>query len=302
MEQLLAFLFIVGVAWWWKGRQDRQRSLQRPPAPPQPSPVPAAAPPADSVSVQYTVTESREVHGSLETAQDSDAWDQEALDGYFMGALRPLTNVRLKMQYVDADGVITQREATTISFVLGLQGEGYLKAFCHLRNANRFFRFSRMSKVSELPSGASIDSIATFLQQRFDETPRGVADRFLSEHHLAMQCLFAMGRADGAFRAKEKEILLAFASKHGLAPGAAQEATLLELKACFGGTKQEFWAAAKALTKHSFGADYLPMLLQALDAMMRSSAGVDRSEQLLLEYAARTWNMPVPGPANEQRS
>jgi predicted DNA-binding transcriptional regulator YafY len=54
---------------------------------------------------------------------------------------------RLHITYVDGDGKQTQRSITPIQ-VLGLADYIYLRAYCHLRKAERSFRLDRILEVN----------------------------------------------------------------------------------------------------------------------------------------------------------
>ena len=54
---------------------------------------------------------------------------------------------RLFINYVDGDGQQTQRWITPLQ-VLGLADYIYLRAYCHLREAERNFRLDRILEVS----------------------------------------------------------------------------------------------------------------------------------------------------------
>jgi len=56
------------------------------------------------------------------------------------------SNKRIHIRYVDGDGEETQRWITPLQ-VMGLKDYVYLRAHCHLRNAERNFRLDRIVEV-----------------------------------------------------------------------------------------------------------------------------------------------------------
>ena len=57
------------------------------------------------------------------------------------------SNATVAMRYSDRDGNITERAATITNAAMSLKGDSYFRAFCHLRQDDRTFRYDRILAV-----------------------------------------------------------------------------------------------------------------------------------------------------------
>lgn len=118
----------------------------------------------------------------------------------------------LEIEFKDKAGKETRREITVRRYILG-DSDGVIDAFCHLRNANRPFLISRIQNATCLETGEIIKNIPQWLDQKYASTPAGQIDAILIEHAAALSCLQHVAKADGAFRAKEKDVVRLFLSR-----------------------------------------------------------------------------------------
>jgi hypothetical protein len=172
----------------------------------------------------------------------------------------------LKIEYVDGDGVITNRAITTNFYTTESYNGGEINAYCHLRNHVRTFYFDRITKAADgLKSNIKIHNLKNHLDQLYAETTQGKAELFIEEHGGAFGVLFFIAKADGAFREKEKIIIDIMCSIFGMADVTVRSRILAEMsnwripsKIAYGKDLKELlekpelyrlrvWAAAKTM-------------------------------------------------------
>jgi hypothetical protein len=160
---------------------------------------------------------------------DKDAWEDWSAELYAADS-RELA-VDLTITYHDRNGKITNREITVEKYSLTPDG-GLLAAFCHLRKARRPFHFSRIQFAADRTDGTRIKDLGAWLDAKYEISPKGVRDRFITEHESALGALFFVAKADEAFDAKEKAIMRSFCAAHGLGDTAIQ-ILVVESVACW---------------------------------------------------------------------
>ncbi len=218
-----------------------------------------------------------------------DAWE----DGGDFGPLlyshhaMPLT-AQLSFTFVDKEGQVTQRSVDTRKFVSDGSG-GAIWAHCRLRNANRPFEMSRMSKVIDLETGEMISDLPRWALDRYEQTPHASVRAFTDEHDAALALLLSAARADGAMRAKERELIATWCRRHGLRDGAVP----LLLKDISAWEKLSAVAIGRALRAvASRAAPYPAEVLVVMEAIVATDKNVREDETRLLERARKALMKP----------
>lgn len=115
----------------------------------------------------------------------------------------------LRLDYRDATGKTSER-IVDVKECDTSNPAGYLIGFCHLRRAIRTFRIDRIERAVDAETGEIISALTNFAAQRYDESPIASLDKLLADSSDAVRALFYIGKADGRFTSKEKQILLDF--------------------------------------------------------------------------------------------
>lgn len=139
---------------------------------------------------------------------DSTALDWAA-DGHGPSFQFGKADIPVVIEYRSGNGCETAREITVEQYRYK-DDRGTLSAYCHMRGARRTFVFSRILSATDPETGERIESLGPWLDARYLETPQAKASQCLDAHFDAIEALFYIAKADGAFRAREKEILRQF--------------------------------------------------------------------------------------------
>lgn len=243
-----------------------------------------------------TVTVTPSVTKSDAQSSDNIAWDNDYLNDYAAGATRRnLDGIELRIYFVDRNGVATERNISTLNYVHDQETHGgSVYAFCHLRQANRPFAFSRIKRAVDLRTGEVIVDLGAYLDSIYFATPAGVVDKFLDEHGAGMFVLFSFAKADGAMRVKERAIMLDWAKSQGLTDEAALTSLEEQMKKVWYATNHAFWDAVKTVKKDGRDAEYVQSIWQAARAILNSDKKLSEQEEKYLKYAARQWGFKVP--------
>lgn len=140
---------------------------------------------------------------------DSPRWDSDV--EYVPSTPRPV-NARLKLKYRDVKGAATERivqanECDTSN------PQGYLIGFCEMRQAVRTFRLDRIAQAIDMETGEIIPNILAWAEVSYKSSPAYAVIQLLDNAADALRGLFYIGKADGRFTKKEKELFLAFCHK-----------------------------------------------------------------------------------------
>lgn len=280
MEHLL-WLLIVGVAFW-------AFRIRKPP------PIVVPVPEPEPQRLQERPSSAAPPERNADDQLDGrDAWDEEALALYMQGDARSLSNRSLRLWFTDRNGTKTVRDVNTIRYVrTSNEVGGVLWAFCRLRDANRPFRFSGISRAVDLETGEDIQNIGDWLDATYFSRPAGQVERFLDIHGSAVYCLFAIAKGDGVMRPNERKLIMDFAYSKGLTDPQHLDELESQIKRWFGDTRSAFWEAVKATP----GEAYPPAAISDLFKLMHSIAslgGLHPEEQRMLNYAAKQWKQPT---------
>ena len=114
------------------------------------------------------------------------------------------TIVTLSICYESGSGEVTQRGVSVTDF-----DEHEIVGFCHLREQNRTFLYSRISSCVDVKTGEAIHDVNAYLQDVYKQSPRYSADLLYHNHYETLQVLLYVGKADGQLRAEERKVIAA---------------------------------------------------------------------------------------------
>ena len=234
----------------------------------QTSPVPKNAPEVDKDSWV-----------NLDAGEHAPGMPEHQLDG-----------VELHIGYLDGSGKTTQRDIAVKRYAHNPEtGEGVIYAFCFLRQANRTFILRRIQQASDPETGEIIPNIGGYLDAAYQATPEHAVDQFFEQHDAAVTVLFALAKADGAMRIKERAAILRWALKQGLPePSAPALEALMKTARSF--TKHEFHTAVKIVATEARPAPYVQALWVAAQAILLSDKAQHPEELRMMNYAGRHWS------------
>jgi hypothetical protein len=136
-----------------------------------------------------------------EDDEERDAWE-----GGFWEATDPRDlETRLQIAYTDGSGSPSTRVVRVRSFDNALYG-GIFIGHCELRNATRTFRFDRVREAVDVATGEVIADVRTHLNRLYQSSGRQARDTLRQDHLDLVRVLLYVARADGQFRAAEKDI------------------------------------------------------------------------------------------------
>ena len=227
---------------------------------------------------------------------EGDAWDQATLDLYNSGHRKVLSGVSLRLDFSDVSGQLTTRDVDSIAFTFDeAQRSGVLWAFCHLRNANRPFRYSGIRKAVNLETGQIILDVGGYLQQQYERTPAGKMERFLTENWEPVYCLFCVAKADGYLRQKERESLKLLIQKLGMRDLELVDLLVGQIKSKWVPSQShDYWNAVKGIANRPDVSTLAPNLLARMQQVIATDKTAHPDELKLLHYAAKAWNLPLP--------
>jgi len=139
---------------------------------------------------------------AIDLADDRDAWE-----GYFGDAESPKTaRAELLIHYTDGNGKKTERRISTKEFDQSLEG-GLLIAHCHLRGANRTFRFDRINSCTDVTTGELIADPALFLNEVYEKSEAATVDTLARDRADSIRTLLYVAKADGRMMSAERKII-----------------------------------------------------------------------------------------------
>lgn len=143
---------------------------------------------------------------SIDDALDSDNWDTPS--DLVPSNPRPI-QATLRLSYRDASGSATERHVT-VRECDTTNPAGYLIGHCQLRDSIRTFRMDRIKRAIDVETGEVITSLTDYAAKKYAESPVAALDSLLADSADALRALFYIGKADGRFTAKEKQVFLAY--------------------------------------------------------------------------------------------
>lgn len=121
---------------------------------------------------------------------------------------RPVS-ATVKIKYVDSKGEASERVVDVRDCETNAP-DGYLVGFCHLRRSIRTFRIDRIRSAVDMDTGEVIADLRKFAQTKYENSPVAAVDSLYENHADALRVLLFVGKADGRFTAKEKDIFLKY--------------------------------------------------------------------------------------------
>lgn len=123
---------------------------------------PPPAPPEDDRPLFTVTVTSRVISGDSRPDNPRFATWEEAMN-------RPVTDaLRFRIEYCDADGVVTEREIAPIAIKLRANEPAVrIDAHCFLRNEGRTFHSARILSAVNLQTGRPIRDLGQYLRSRY---------------------------------------------------------------------------------------------------------------------------------------
>ncbi|MFN3417391.1 MAG: TerB family tellurite resistance protein [Caldimonas sp.] len=230
---------------------------------------------------------------------DLDLQEDLAPDEYLARADRRL-DARLRIMYVDENGEITYRTVDVVRYGRTSAHGGVIFGHCHLRGAMRTFRLSRVRFAADLNRAERIHHLGEWLDARYAGTPFGQRDRFIAEHEAALGVLHHVAKADGAFRAKEKDLLVKFCTGCGLSDQLVLDMVVSEVASWAPSSAVAFGRDLKALKSRS--EDYRKAVHATAEAIVASDKSVRDTERRALERLTKELGLRQAGRLVAQSS
>jgi len=156
-------------------------------------------------------TNTDEVNFSIEYIIDSTEWD-DSFDYGSSSSPKPI-RAAVEIQYRDASGSETRREVD-VSECDTESSNGYLIGVCRKRGAYRTFRMDRVRSAIDLETGEVIDDLPTWARRKYEESPAFAIEALIKESSDVLRAMFYIGKADGRFTRKEKQIFLDYCTNN----------------------------------------------------------------------------------------
>lgn len=147
----------------------------------------------------------------FECSIDSPDWD-ETLDSSFSSSPKAI-RAQLEIQYRDAEGSETRRKVDVRECDIESKS-GYLIGICKMRNAYRTFRMDRVRHATDLETGEVIDNLPEWAKRKYQESPAFAIETLIDESSDVLRALFYIGKADGRFTRKEKQVFLDYCTRN----------------------------------------------------------------------------------------
>lgn len=119
-------------------------------------------------------------------------------------------NSLAQIAYKDVQGQESERRITMYSINPTIDGDYIIKAFCHERKAQRTFKLSRITELTDIETGEVFNNPQKYFLDRFNESPIGIITNAFQELESEIMILTFVSRADGYLRKKEREIIMEF--------------------------------------------------------------------------------------------
>lgn len=224
--------------------------------------------------------------GSDDDPLDDEGW--EVPEGDTAHNPRPI-EATVRLSYRDFEGARTERlvdvrECDTAA------PDGLLIGFCHLRQAIRSFRLDRIHRAVDVETGEIIDDICAYAARKYAESPTASLDALFANTSDALRALFYIGKADGRFTAKEKQIFLRYCH----AASGDDRITLQQIdNACRYlpiPSLPSFKLICGRLAKE--GTDQRQALLDAAESMIGTEKTIDPQEAEAVAYLKKRFALP----------
>jgi uncharacterized tellurite resistance protein B-like protein len=212
-----------------------------------------------------------------------DGWGDTYADPYGPGSRALAAEVRIA--YRGSKEQTTHRSVSVQRYARTGENSGVMLAFCHARGGRRTFRFSRIQHAADLAEARRIDNLGDWLDERYHGTTAGRCESFLEVHGAAVEALFLVAKADGAFRQPEKALLSAFCAEHGLSGQEERKLLVDWVAAWLPPSRVAYGKALRSIAMEDEA--YRASVLKAAKAMVASDSQQRDSEAAALARMAR---------------
>ena len=218
-------------------------------------------------------------------------------------ALRPMPprpiHLELAIVYREPDGSCRERQITVKQFQLdGAGGAAMLSAHCSLSGAFTAFEAERIVGCIDLASGETVHDLPALLLERYDLSRAGRLEALERELAAELAVLLRLGRADGLFQQREKELIATYLcrrlSELEAAPSFSGAELASQLRWLQAPTPEQFIAAVEQLAL-ACDQDELRSLYALCEQLAEVKPGRDGDEQPALDQLLAHWFPPGRG-------
>ena len=118
-----------------------------------------------------------------------------------------------EIDYIDSEGLETTRKIGVRQFELKEdRSDVYLRAHCHLRNANRGFHASRIKRCVDMATGHHVEHLPEYISTLYRNTLQGKIEGMREMHGDEMSILVYIAKADGSMSRKERDVIAEYIS------------------------------------------------------------------------------------------
>lgn len=227
--------------------------------------------------LRVTVTTS---HESLSDQPEEENSSSDNWEGSFWDAANPKSLRKdVLLDYVDGRGNKTQRRVSVRQFDEKID---LFIGHCHLRNATRTFKFSRIASCADAETGEVISDFRAYCVSEYEKSPDHSIDRLLEDNIDALSIAFYVGKADGRLTKKENTEIANFAAS--LVGDSRLDADLIKkMYANWGVPSLQSFRLAVGRVK-SRPDEYRRALVQACESIVATDAKSSDAERETLNY------------------
>jgi hypothetical protein len=137
---------------------------------------------------------------------DNFTGEQDAWEGTFWDAQSPTpVHSVLFIEYLDADGLRTQRTVTATHFDKEHLG-GVILGHCHLRNAIRTFRTDRIRTCIDSETGHVVPDVMSYLIDSYEHSSHLSERKIRESDYDTLRVLLYLRSSEGQFGQAERDI------------------------------------------------------------------------------------------------
>jgi hypothetical protein len=214
-----------------------------------------------------------------------------------VAALRPMPprpiHLELAIVYRELDGSRRERQITVKQFQLeGAGGAAILSAHCSLSGAFTAFEAERIEGCIDLVSGETVQDLPALLLERYDLSRAGRLEALERELAAELVVLLRVGRADGLFQQREKDLIATYLcrrqSELQVAPSVSVAELASHLRWIQAPTPEQFTAALEQLARAGDQEELLS-LYALCEQLADVRPGRDGEEQPALSQLQAHW-------------
>ena len=206
-----------------------------------------------------------------------------------MYELKPAFPVKasLRIWYTDREGQNTERTVDVREVGAGII-DNTLLGYCRLRKEQRTFYVHRINQCVDIETGELIGDAYQYLWDKYEQSPEYKLGEFANNQYDALRILLYIGKADGALRAKEREIIRS--TCHSLMNDSSITDAMIDnmFKDIQLMTEPAFKLAVGRLAKQS--ASIQKIVFDAAEKMIASDKKIHPTEQVALDYMRKRWS------------